>query len=439
MSQSATSVSRGGARRRLLGALLGAAVSPPCRLRRLRRSCRRRRPIRASASRRGWRARASPPRASSTWPTGRSRPPSTARTRTSPSRARPRSSGNYNGINIYDISNPAAPVLKTSLSCPGSQNDVSVWGNLLFVSVESTRPRRTARPRRRRRRRRASAASASSTSPTSRRRSRSTRSRPAAARTRTRWCVRRTTRRTSTSTFPARRRREPRPSSPAVTATTDAPTGENPSKWRIEVIKVPLAAPRRPRSSTRRGCSRTSAGARQRPPERGADAAAPVRDAAVRSGHERVHGRQTWSPTPITDACHDITVYEAFDLAAGACEGNGLLIDISDRPTRCASTRSPIRCSRTGTAPRSPTTARRSSSPTSGAAATAARCRATDQLSWGADAIYEIVDRKLVFRSYYKLPVAQSVTENCVSHVGNLIPIPGGTSWPRPGIRAACR
>ena len=54
-----------------------------------------------------------------------------------------------------------------------------------------------------------------------------------------------------------------------------------------------------------------------------------------------------------------------------------------------------------------------------------ARCRATDQLSWGADAIYEIVDRKLVFRSYYKLPVAQTLGENCVSHVGNLIPVPG--------------
>jgi hypothetical protein len=56
---------------------------------------------------------------------------------------------------------------------------------------------------------------------------------------------------------------------------------------------------------------------------------------------------------------------------------------------------------------------------------TAARCRATDQLPWGGDAIYEIVDRKLVFRSYYKLPVAQTNQENCVTHIPSLVPVPG--------------
>ena len=55
---------------------------------------------------------------------------------------------------------------------------------------------------------------------------------------------------------------------------------------------------------------------------------------------------------------------------------------------------------------------------------TGPRCRATDQLSWGANAIYEIVNRKLVFKSYYKLPVAQTTQENCVSHLPSLVPIP---------------
>ena len=78
--------------------------------------------------------------------------------------------GNFNGVNIYDVSNPAAPALVTALSCIGSQNDVSVHGNLLFVSVESANAKRdctasnaTGRPTPRR----ASAASASSTSRTS--------------------------------------------------------------------------------------------------------------------------------------------------------------------------------------------------------------------------------------------------------------------------------
>ena len=53
------------------------------------------------------------------------------------------------------------------------------------------------------------------------------------------------------------------------------------------------------------------------------------------------------------------------------------------------------------------------------------RCRATDPLTWGADAIFDIVDKKLVFRGYYKMPAAQGEQENCVAHNGSLIPVPG--------------
>jgi hypothetical protein len=53
------------------------------------------------------------------------------------------------------------------------------------------------------------------------------------------------------------------------------------------------------------------------------------------------------------------------------------------------------------------------------------RCRASDLLTWGADAIFDIVDKKLVFRGYYKMPAPQSDTENCVAHNGSLIPVPG--------------
>jgi hypothetical protein len=53
------------------------------------------------------------------------------------------------------------------------------------------------------------------------------------------------------------------------------------------------------------------------------------------------------------------------------------------------------------------------------------RCRATDLLNWGADAIFDIVDRKLVFKGYYKMPAPQTEQENCVAHNGSLIPVPG--------------
>src|SRR5687768_12159059 len=44
--------------------------------------------------------------------------------------------GNYNGFQVWDISNPRQPVLTTSYYCPASQSDVSVYRNLLFVSGE---------------------------------------------------------------------------------------------------------------------------------------------------------------------------------------------------------------------------------------------------------------------------------------------------------------
>src|SRR5258708_12507925 len=45
--------------------------------------------------------------------------------------------GNYNGYEVWDISHPEAPTLKTSYYCPASQNDVSVYRNLVFMSSES--------------------------------------------------------------------------------------------------------------------------------------------------------------------------------------------------------------------------------------------------------------------------------------------------------------
>ena len=132
-----------------------------------------------------------------------------------------------------------------------------------------------------------------------------------------------------------------------------------------------------------------------------------------------------WGPTPITDACHDITVYEELDLAAGACEGNGLLIDISDpaHPTRIDAVADPLYAYWHGATFSNDGKTVMFTDEWGGG--TAARCRATDDLSWGGNAIYDIVDGKLQFRSYYKLPVVQTNQENCVSHIPSLVPVPG--------------
>ena len=313
------------------------------------------------------------------------------------------------------------------MSCPGGQNDVSVWKNLLFVSVEST-PRedcastaRRTRPRRRFRGIRIFDIS-NIEAPTQ-------------------VAGVQTCRGSHTHTLV-------RPKNDAANVyiyksgtagvrasaelagcdgnNTITPTGENPSKWRIEVIKVPVAAPQDaaivdgPRLFANDDGRVNGLQNAPPTPNHPCTAATPTSPAAARNAPER-----QLVAAPITDACHDITVYEAIDLAAGACEGNGLLIDISDpaNPKRIDAVADPLFSYWHGATFSNDGKAVVFTDEWGGGRG--ARCRATDQLSWGADAIYEIVDRKLVFRSYYKLPVAQTVDRELRHHVGNLIPVPG--------------
>ena len=132
-----------------------------------------------------------------------------------------------------------------------------------------------------------------------------------------------------------------------------------------------------------------------------------------------------WGPTPITDACHDITVYPKFEIAAGACEGNGLLIDISNpaKPKRIDAVADPLYAYWHGATFSNDGKTVVFTDEWGGG--TAARCRATDQLNWGGNSIYDIVKGKLVFRSYYKVPPVQTLQENCVSHIPSIVPVPG--------------
>ena len=128
---------------------------------------------------------------------------------------------------------------------------------------------------------------------------------------------------------------------------------------------------------------------------------------------------------PDTNSCHDITVYEKFDLAAGSCEGNGLLIDISDpaNPKRIDAVADPLFAYWHGAT--FSNDGKKVFFTDEWGGGTAARCRATDQLSWGANAIYEIVNRKLVFQQLLQAAGGADDQENCVSHIPSLVPIPG--------------
>ena len=136
------------------------------------------------------------------------------------------------------------------------------------------------------------------------------------------------------------------------------------------------------------------------------------------------HGDET-QETRRTDQCHDITVYPTANIAAGACSGNGILFDITDpyNPQRIdVVTDTGFAYWHSATFNNDGTKVIFTDEWGGGGRA---RCRAWDPLDWGANAIYDIVDKKLEFRSHFKMPAPQLETENCVAHNGSLIPIPG--------------
>jgi hypothetical protein len=190
-------------------------------------------------------------------------------------------------------------------------------------------------------------------------------------------------------------------------------SGEAPDKdpntalFRIEVIKVPVAAPQDAKIVSS--------------PRLFIDAKTGALNGLNNGGS---HDKGKEKPAD-TNQCHDITVYSAIGLAAGACSGNGILLDIKD----------PVHPKRVD-AVNDPNYAYWHSASFSNdgskvvftdewGGGLGARCRPTDPNTWGADAIFKLKDDRLKFAGYYKLPAAQGDTENCVAHNGALIPVPG--------------
>jgi len=155
---------------------------------------------------------------------------------------------------------------------------------------------------------------------------------------------------------------------------------------------------------------------------------------------DRMFGEPSTShgPRPGPTQCHDITVYPAIGLAGGACEGYGLLLDISDpaHPTRLAAV-ADSNFSYWHSATFSNDGSKVLFSDEWGGGGQP-KCRSTDPRQWGADAIFTRTGNTLTFQSYYKLPAPQTAQENCVAHNGSLIPIPGRDvmvqSWYQGGI-----
>ncbi|MGI9250479.1 MAG: DUF305 domain-containing protein [Pseudohongiellaceae bacterium] len=329
--------------------------------------------------------------------------------------------GNYHGFNVYDISIPTAPELFSSVVCPGGQGDVSIVGNLLIMSVEQTRGR-------------LDCGLQGVAEPISGERFRGIRifdisdlRRPVQV------GAVQTCRGSHTHTIIT----DPDDdnsiyvygSGTSSVRDTDELSGcsdespyENPETalFRIDVIQIPVDNPGAAEIINR--------------PFVFSDPQSGVLAGLWEGGD---HGPDTQT-TRMTNQCHDITTFPEAGLAAGACSGNGILMDISD-PVN------PVRLDEvidTGFAYWHSATFNNDGTKViftdEWGGGGRPRCRAQDPMHWGANAIYDIVDGKLQYRAHYKMPAPQTDEENCVAHNGSLIPVPGRDifvqSWYQGGI-----
>jgi hypothetical protein len=393
--------------------------------------------------------------------------------------------GNYNGPVIWDISNPAAPVLVTAYTCPASQNDVSVYRNLLFMSAEATNGRVDCKP-------------GGVRDTVSQDRMRGVRIFDISDIRNPRLIKNvQTCRGSHTHTVLEHPSDKENiyiyvSGSSSVRSPNELPgcnrapgDSANSSLWRIEIIKVPVANPDRAevvgraniftglRAPVVHGAAledslntikaletakRTGVGFVAKSPVTGQDillgnnfVRAQLDTIARARGGDTVHTAadsaklranlqaivdKNMAPTaprlvpgvsPIasTRQCHDITVYPSLGLAGGACQGHGFLLDIKDpvNPMRIdAVSDSNFAFWHSATFNNDGTSILFSDEWGGGSAP---RCRENDKPEWGSNAIFAIENRKMVFKSYYKLPAAQTSNENCVAHNGSLIPIPG--------------
>jgi len=301
-------------------------------------------------------------------------------------------SGNYDGFRIFDIRNPKAPKTVAQVLCPGSQNDISVSGNLLFLSTDSSRSDNSC---------------ASTTQPVTEKSS---------------W--------EGMKVFDITDKANPKYVAAVETACgshthTLVPEKKNvyiyvssyspnaaypdcqPPHDGISVIKVPRNAP-----------------------EKAAVVGFPV----LFPGEGPDGGGNPGSPTnpgvSKTTGCHDITVLPSKDLAAGACMGDGILFSIKDpeNPKVIDRVQDNVNFAFWHSATFNQDADKVVFTDELGGGG-AATCNAAIGPNRGADGIYDIVgkgdNRKLVFKSYYKIPRYQADTENCVAHNGSIIPVEG--------------
>ncbi|MEO1709780.1 MAG: DUF305 domain-containing protein, partial [Pseudomonadota bacterium] len=325
--------------------------------------------------------------------------------------------GSYHGFNIYKLVDDGAPELMSSVVCPGGQGDVSVVGDILVMSVEQTRGR-------------VDCGLQGVEGDVSEERFRGLRIFDISDLTAVRQVGQVQTCRGSHTHSVVSHDDEKiivynsgtsrvRKSEELARCVSD-PSSTKTALFSIDVIEIPLADPSQSRIVSS--------------PRVFAD---PETDeiAGLWLGGDSGEGTQD---TRQTNQCHDITVFPSLNIAAGACSGNGILMDITDpyNPVRTdAVFDKGFAYWHSATFNNDGTKVVFTDEWGGGGRP---RCTAKDPMTWGANAIYDIVDGKLEFRSHYKMPGPQTDMENCVAHNGSIIPVPGRDlfvqSWYQGGI-----
>jgi hypothetical protein len=387
--------------------------------------------------------------------------------------------GNFHGLQVWDIAQPAHPTLVATYVCPDAQNDVSVYRNLLFTSGEDFNGR-------------LDCGTQGVADTVSKDRMRGIRifdisdiahPQPVTAvqtcrgsHTHTVVTDPKDTANLYIYVSGAAPVRSPNELAGCSSLTPDK--DPNSELFRIEVIQVPLAHPEQARVVSKPAilADLTAPASHGEAPEDIAAARKAAADARAKGGFtatifglERVlpprfiavqldsivkarggSGAPTGAdsatlraavqgivdrlvnpvtpgngPRPGPVQCHDITVYPALGLAGGACAGYGVLLDIRDpaNPRRIAAVSDSNFSYWHSATFNNDGTALLFTDEWGGGLQP--KCRATDRPDWGADAIFSVARDAMTFRSYYKMPAPQTSFENCVAHNGSLIPVPG--------------
>jgi hypothetical protein len=315
--------------------------------------------------------------------------------------------GNYHGFNIYDVAVGDKVKLLASVVCPGGQGDVSVYGNLLFMSVEQTRGRLDCGP-------------IGAEGDVNKDRFRGIRIFDISNLANIHQIAAVQTCRGSHTHTLVPDKADPktlyvynqgtgavRPNAELAGCSNAGPEDNATSLFSIDIIKVPLADPTQAKIIAS--------------PRIFADVATGALNGLSKGGKQGENGQTTRG----TNACHDITVYPAMNVAGGACSGNGILLDISNpaMPKRITAVSDPNFAY--WHAAVFSNDAKKVIYTDEWGGGGQPRCRMEDPANWGGDIVFDINAGQMTPRAFYKLPGAQSDKENCVAHNINLIPVPG--------------